>query len=158
MKKIFALAVVASVLSACGGGSTETESTTPVASSITAGADVPAASAQAGTSTSAPPLAINAVRMTNTAVMNTNNMIFSLSYSATNDKNLTLVGNNNKMWVLEGVGMNTVSITGTGNVIVYMKDATAMSLTVSAGNTVYLPAGTTTRVLGTGVTVVYYNS
>ena len=151
MNKMIISGVMAGLLTACGGGGDA-----PAPAPAMAFPAQPAPAPDSGTPVTAPVLSLQAVRMTNVASMNIDNTIMLLKYSDTSDKNLTLVGNSNQMWFDVGQAMATVSISGASNTIVFMAGTTVTSLTVSAGNTVYVPVGSPIKVLGTGATVKFY--
>lgn len=149
MTKLIISGLLAGLLAACGGGgggSSATPVTSPTSPPITAPVDSPV---------SAPPLTAQAVTLassSNNVTTDSMNMLIKSSGST----NLTLSGKNNNVWINEGQAVGTVSITGTSNTIVFMAGATVTSLTVGAGNTVYLPLGSAIKVEGTGATVKYY--
>jgi|GEM_PF-4499128 len=156
MKPTLSGAVAAILLAACGGGSdssTPVHSPTPVRTQPgTPEADFPPA--KPDMSVKAPPLDTHAITVSSPSNHYTTDSV-SMLVKNSGVSNLELTGNSNKVWISEGQAMNRIAVGGTSNTIVMMRGATVDSLTVSAGNTVYLPIGSAIDVLG-GATVKYY--
>jgi hypothetical protein len=148
MKKILIPALLACLLSACGGGGSSAGGATP--SSAVPTAQTPIAPAVI----TAPPDTANYTLSTPSANLSTDNTSALIKYNGT--ANMALQGKNDKIWISDAQAMGTVTVTGSDNVIVFKPASTVASLTVSAGNTVYLPVGSPIKVEGSGATVNYY--
>ncbi|MDB5961035.1 MAG: hypothetical protein JWP59_2329 [Massilia sp.] len=147
MKKILIPALLAALLSACGGGGS--------AGGATPSAAAPAAQTPiAPAVVTAPPETPSYTLSTPSANLSTDNTSALIKYAGTT--NMALQGKGNKIWISDAQAMGTVTVTGSDNVIVFKPASTVASLTVSAGNTVYLPAGSPIKVEGSGATVNYY--
>lgn len=150
--KILMSGVIVGLLTACGGGG---ESTAPAVNAPPVTALPVTVPPESQTPVSAPPLAAQAVTFASpTLNLKTDSTYILMKYSG--KSTLALVGNGNNVWISEGQVMDSISITGTSNTMVMMAGSSVISLVVSAGNTVYLPLGSSIAVGGTGATVKYY--
>ena len=161
MLKITISVLLAASLAACGGGANEQgvpKST--VAPSSTLSSAVPSASSKASATplVQAPPVSLLAPTFSGVSIRLTSDRQEFLVKSA-GTSSLELTGTSNAGWIADGQKMDSVSISGTLNTIVFRPEATASSLTVNAaGNTIYLPAGSPIKVEGAfaAQTTVYF--
>ena len=156
MRPTLSGAVAAILLVACGGGSENStlgHSATPFRTQPgTPEAELP--SAKPETSLKAPPLDTHAITLSSPSNHYTTDSV-SMLVKISGVANLELTGNSNKVWISEWQAMDHIAVSGASNTIVMMPGATVDSLTIGAGNTVYLPIGSTIVVVG-GATVKYY--
>ena len=156
MKLMMSGSLAAILLAACGGGTESSTSGNPAPPVRTEpGApneEIP--QVKPGTSVQAPPLDAHAMTLASPSIHFTSDALSMLIQQA-GVSNLDLNGNGNKVWISEGQAMHHIAVSGTSNTIVMMRGATVDALTVSVGNTVYLPLGSPIVVDG-GATVKYY--
>ena len=149
-------ALAAILLAACGGGGDSSTSGNPAppvrTEPGTPNEEIPPV--KPGTSVYAPPLDAHAMTLSSPSIHFTTDAL-SMVIKVAGVSNLDLNGNGNKVWISEGQAMHEIAVSGASNMIVMMRGATVDSLTVSAGNTVYLPLGSPIVVDG-GATVKYY--
>lgn len=155
MKLMMSGAVAALLFAACGGGGDGRTSSNPAPALRTEpGTPTEVPPGKPDTSVYAPPLDTHAITLSSPSVHLTTDFV-SMLVKVSGISNLDLTGNSNKVWISEAQAMGHIAVSGASNTVVMMRGATVDSLTVNAGNSVYLPFGSPIAVNG-GATVKYY--
>ncbi|MFC4932486.1 DUF3060 domain-containing protein [Massilia sp. GCM10023247] len=158
MNKPLMCVLVASLLTACGGGGGASGASAPAAAAPAhAAAPAPAATTPAvvlEAPPAAPGINFNANRMT----VGTSGSDYPITFSGATD--LTVSGNLNRIWVAAAQAGGTVTVSGANNTIVFRPSAVPVTVTVTgSANTFYLPEGSPIKLEGAGAAmsaVKYY--
>ena len=170
MSKIYFTIAMVSLLSACGGGGSDSPAVAATAANTTPGAVSPAPAPVATTPSPATSPATSAVLTSMPAVaagttkytvgsMNqgTSAQVMDMTFNAA--VNMTVSGDLNKIWVDAKATGGTATVSGNQNTIVFRPGvATTVNVTGSA-NTFIMAEGSTIKIEGTGAaasTVQYY--
>lgn len=159
MHKLFLSSLVAvAMLSACGGGGSDSQETPTAATP--AGETVPAP-----TPTTTTPTLVEAPAAPNGMTLNVKNFNQGTSGTSavvnfTTTTNLKITGNLNSFWISAAEAGGTVSIDGESNTLVLRPTATPTTVSViGSANTFYLPEGSPIALTGSGAamsSVKYY--
>lgn len=149
--------LIASLLTACGGGGGDPSEPAPASAAAPApAAAMPAATAPTVLATPPAPAGANysAGRMTT----DTSGGNYQINFNSMTD--LTVGGNLNSFWVGAAQPGGTVTVGGASNTFVFKPSATPGTVTVTgSANTFYLPEGSKITLTGAGAamsTIKYY--
>lgn len=159
MKTVFPALLVATFLTACGGGGSDAPAPSAPVSTQPAPAAAGTPTTTAPVATETPPAAPAGMTYSSASMnVTSSGKDYVVNFNGTT--NLTLNGNLNRAWIDAAQSGGSIVVNGESNTLVLKLNATPASVNVTgANNTFYLPQGSAIKIEGTGAaqtTVKYY--
>lgn len=165
MSKIYFAIAIVSLLSACGGGgsdspavATNAATVTPAAASPTPAPVATTPPATAAQLTSMPAVAAGATKFSSGSLtQGTSAQVMDMTFNAA--VNMTVTGDLNKIWVDAKATGGTATVSGNQNTIVFRPSVTTTVNVTGSANTFIMAEGSAIKIEGAGAaasTVQYY--